>query len=589
TKTITATAIPNQAPIANAGADFSVQVSTPATLNGDASTDSDGTIAKCEWDYTNDGTYEWSSTSLCTTTYTYTTTGVKTAKLRVTDDDGATSTDTVSVTVTAAPVNQPPVAVISANPTNGYAPLSVSFDATGSTDSDGTVSQYKWDFDNNGVYDSTASATSHTYTSTGNYVAKLTVIDDDGAEDSETVSIAVTNAPDVELPTVTTNSPTGTAWLTASSVSYKFIPNDNVGVAYCQLLTDETGSMQAEETDNTITKGAENTITHATTDGSWNWNVKCYDAAGNSGQGTAKAVKVDTTAPSVPSNVHSTSAASNSISLSWTASADSASGIASYEIYRGGSLIGTTASTIYTDLGLTPETSYSYTVKAIDNAGWKSPASSALTASTTAEYTPQAGEITMHAGDSIKVACEKKSYYPITGCKVELTLSSISGNQITASGKAIAEGATGTFSNGVQLAVKYVSNDGSYAVVKPVYSDGRTGNLMPVIEAGPAVSIKSGQTVTFNQFTASDPDGTVKEMDIDFDSDGMVDGWRSGSVWKMWKDNNFRVEEIITAAYPYRAYYLWGGYDMLKKYPKICVTDDFGSFTCDTVQVTVTE
>ena len=88
--------------------------------------------------------------------------------------------------------------------------------------------------------------------------------------------------------------------------------------------------------------------------------------------------------PTVPGNVASTKQTQSSITVQWSASVASA-GIKNYEVYRNGALVGTTAQTAYTDNGLTANTSYTYTIQAIDNAGNKSQASNAITAKTLAE------------------------------------------------------------------------------------------------------------------------------------------------------------------------------------------------------------
>lgn len=85
----------------------------------------------------------------------------------------------------------------------------------------------------------------------------------------------------------------------------------------------------------------------------------------------------DTEAPSVPAGLTGAAAGSTSASLSWTASTDNV-GVTGYEIYRDGVKVGTSQSTSYTDTGLTPETTYSYTVKALDAAGNVSAASAAF-------------------------------------------------------------------------------------------------------------------------------------------------------------------------------------------------------------------
>ncbi|NIA11986.1 MAG: PKD domain-containing protein, partial [Nitrospiraceae bacterium] len=87
------------------------------------------------------------------------------------------------------PFNHSPVAVISANPTSGQAPLEVSFDASRSYDSDGRIISYAWKF-GDGSSGSGVTAT-HTYNSQGTYVARLTVTDNEGATGSASVTIAV--------------------------------------------------------------------------------------------------------------------------------------------------------------------------------------------------------------------------------------------------------------------------------------------------------------------------------------------------------------------------------------------------------------
>lgn len=92
----------------------------------------------------------------------------------------------------------------------------------------------------------------------------------------------------------------------------------------------------------------------------------------------------DTTAPSVPANLAAPSKTSSSVTLTWSASTDNAggSGVAGYDVYRGGALIASPATTTYTDNGLAASTTYSYSVRARDAASNASAQSAALSVTT---------------------------------------------------------------------------------------------------------------------------------------------------------------------------------------------------------------
>lgn len=82
-----------------------------------------------------------------------------------------------------------PTAVASADPITGDSPLTVTLSAAGSSDPDGTIVRWQWDFENDGTYDwsSTTSGTiTHEYPA-GEYTAKLLVTDDSGKSAIATV------------------------------------------------------------------------------------------------------------------------------------------------------------------------------------------------------------------------------------------------------------------------------------------------------------------------------------------------------------------------------------------------------------------
>lgn len=89
--------------------------------------------------------------------------------------------------VSSLGTNQPPVARFSANPLSGPAPLSVSFDASTSSD-DGTIATYDWDFGDGAT--GAGKTIAHTYNSAGGYSATLTVTDNNGAQNSLSKTIS---------------------------------------------------------------------------------------------------------------------------------------------------------------------------------------------------------------------------------------------------------------------------------------------------------------------------------------------------------------------------------------------------------------
>ncbi|UQX89356.1 PKD domain-containing protein [Jatrophihabitans telluris] len=152
-----------------------------ASFNGTGSSDADGTIATYDWDF-GDGSAHGSVVS---PSHTYAAGGTYTVVLTVTDNDGTAASVSHQVTVTAP--NVPPTASFTATPTN----LSVALDGTASTDTDGTIASYDWDFGDNSTH-GTGSTVSHTYVNAGTYTVKLTVTDDKGAATSTTKSVTVT-------------------------------------------------------------------------------------------------------------------------------------------------------------------------------------------------------------------------------------------------------------------------------------------------------------------------------------------------------------------------------------------------------------
>jgi glucose/arabinose dehydrogenase/PKD repeat protein len=97
--------------------------------------------------------------------------------------------------------NRAPIAVASATPNSGAAPLAVTFSSAGSSDPEGSALTYSWAFGDGTT--STAANPTKTYTANGTYTATLTVRDPAGATGSASVIISVGNT----APVVTISAP----------------------------------------------------------------------------------------------------------------------------------------------------------------------------------------------------------------------------------------------------------------------------------------------------------------------------------------------------------------------------------------------
>jgi hypothetical protein len=114
-------------------------------------------------------------------------------------------------------------------------------------------------------------------------------------------------------------------------------------------------------------------------------NADGWLGLGSIGVGTGGGT--DTTPPSAPTGLASPAQTSTTVSLTWNASTDNV-GVTGYRILRNGTQVATTSTTSYTDTGLTPSTSYAYSVQAYDAAGNNSTASGTVNVSTGTTSSP---------------------------------------------------------------------------------------------------------------------------------------------------------------------------------------------------------
>ncbi|MEM6763859.1 MAG: PKD domain-containing protein [Bacteroidota bacterium] len=168
------------------------QAPLQVSVDGSTSADADGTIVSYAWDFGDGETATGVSASNL-----FDEEGTFIVSLIVSDNLGATDTSTTTITISAAP-NIAPTAAFSVTPDTGAAPITITFNATSSTDSDGTVASYDWDFGDGNT--GTGQITTHSYANGGTLTVQLVITDDDGATDTATFTLTLTQSPN-ELPT----------------------------------------------------------------------------------------------------------------------------------------------------------------------------------------------------------------------------------------------------------------------------------------------------------------------------------------------------------------------------------------------------
>jgi PKD repeat protein len=177
---------PNLVPTADPNGPYAGLVGEPIDFDGTASEDPDGTIVSYDWNF-GDG----ASGIGPTPTHSYDTAATYDVSLTVTDNDGATNTAFTLAVIDDLPPLLPPVAD-AGGPYDGNPDEPLTLNAGGSSDPDGSIETYTWDFgDGTPEQTVTTAIIQHTYDLSDSYTAILTVTDNDGLTDSDTAQVNI--------------------------------------------------------------------------------------------------------------------------------------------------------------------------------------------------------------------------------------------------------------------------------------------------------------------------------------------------------------------------------------------------------------
>lgn len=257
-------------------------------------------------------------------------------------------------------------AVMSATPSVGTAPLSVTFDGSGSTTPNGSVTSWAWSYGDGTV--GTGPITTHVYSAPGTYTASLRVVDGSGESSTATASIVVNPLPPA-APSNLVASFSGTLLV----LTWQDNSTNETGFAIerCQGAGCTDFAALATQSADYPSYSDYSALTGVT----YRYRVRAYNAGGYSAYSNIATTTEATAPPAAPSNLSATALSKSSIRLKWTNGAanqtelrverclgSGCSGFAQVAVVSG-------TATTFTDNGLAAWTVYRYRVRAHNELG----------------------------------------------------------------------------------------------------------------------------------------------------------------------------------------------------------------------------
>jgi YD repeat-containing protein len=479
------------------------------SFDASGSSDSDGTIVKYEWDLDGNGTYEVNTDANPTTSTSYPTARALIVRVRVTDNDGATTSASLNLTID----DRPPTASFTATPNPALTNQTVSFDASGSTDPDGTITNYKWDLDGDGTFETNTGSnptTSRSYAGNGPVSVKVRVTDNDGSTNDATVALVVNNRPPTASLTATPNPA-----LTNQTVSFDASASSDPDGTITNYKWDLDGN-GTFETDTGTTATASRSYA---TSGTVLVQVRVTD---NDGATSVATKNVTINQPPTATFTASPNPAltGQSVSFDATGSGDSDGTIVKYEWDLNGD------GTFETDSGTDPTVQHTYPdngaflikLRVTDDGG----ASTVFSRNMTVNDRPPTASFTISpnpASTDQTVSFDASDSGDVDGTitKYEWDLD---GNGSFETDTGTTPTASHSYSTGgaVTIKLRVTDDDGNTA---------QATRTLTVTNQGPVASFTvspnpadTGQTVSFDGSGSADPDGTITSYEWDLDGNG---------------------------------------------------------------------
>jgi len=277
----------------------------------------------------------------------------------------------------------------------------------------------------------------------------------------------------------------------------------------------------------------------------YSYQVSAVDPSDNESARSASAsatTGADTVPPSAPTNLQGVAASETQVNLTWSPSTDTGgSGLAGYEIFRdnGGTPIGTSSVTSYSDQTVTVATTHSYQVRAYDGAGNRSGFSNQISVTTPDQHAPSApGNPTFSAitgttatatwtaaNDNVWVTGYRYSLnggsswtYPGNVLSANLTGLSLSTQYTMLVQAGDAAGNWGPSGSGTFTTSSFYSDNGAFVGTTWGYNPYYSGYSSPTYGSLTPSTLSGGRTVTafvsYYQVYCGDPDCITYYYDV---------------------------------------------------------------------------
>jgi len=267
----------------------------PLTVNFDASNSKDpnGTITGYEWIWNDPLSPEAKSQSV-KASHSFTQQGIYEVELKVTDNNNETASKKITISVGQ---EGSPKAVISSTPEllEGLAPLTAKLSGTQSSDSDGSIQKYEWDFGDGSPKEQGQTA-NHTYKTSGKYTMSLEVTDDKGLKGRDQKEVRVLEENEQPKATITTDpeKPEGQVPLKINFDGGQSSDPDGNIVSFSWVFGDKSEPETGQSVEHTFEQPGKYKVELTVLDNSGNSAKKTLEVIAQSKEKTAPVVVIST-------------------------------------------------------------------------------------------------------------------------------------------------------------------------------------------------------------------------------------------------------------------------------------------------------